>query len=270
MRGQRKTLEIQQRSRVLGWSPPRSSHEPCNNLRTHHHHHRHPPVFRRQPKIQRGAGTYPKSHSWGPPSPMGGLRPGAEPPKPGTWVSLDVLPAACSTPSAPWPGPGVKPAACRVGEPSPSHPVSRHSFPLPPAASHPPCRRGRDSWPPSCPRSDMLAELSASLDGPWTHHTVSWSCTCCLQGSHPLSPHPTAQNTEGPEHDPSPPWAWVSGCRGSQADNSPTLHHEPRAPQPKCSGAGAATAKLCPGRITGAPLVPVLGRPILLGLGQNR
>lgn len=80
-----------------------------------------------------------------------------------------------------------------------------------------------------------------------------------------MSPHPTAQNTEGPEQDPSPPWAWVSGCRGSQADNSPTLHREPRAPQPECSGAGAATAKLCPGRITGPPLVPVLCRPIPMG-----
>lgn len=59
----------------------------------------------------------------------------------------------------------------RVGEPSPSHPMSRDSFHLPPGTSHPPCKLERDAWPPSCPGSDTLAELSASLDGPWTHHS---------------------------------------------------------------------------------------------------
>lgn len=184
-------------------------------------------------RFREGQGLIQGHTAVGPPSPMGGLPPGET-----AYRSPSLAPGCllkcCQQPAPPPPhlgrGPRVRPAACRVGGPSPSHPVSCHSLPLPPGTSHPPCRLGRDSWPPSCPESDMLAELSASLDGPWTHHTVSWSCTCCLQGSHPLSLHPTAQNTEGPEQDPSPPWAWVSGCRGSQADNSPTLHHEPKGP----------------------------------------
>ena len=149
-------------------------------------------------RFREGQGLIQGHTAVGPPSPMGGLPPGET-----AYRSPSLAPGCllkcCQQPAPPPPhlgrGPRVRPAACRVGGPSPSHPVSCHSLPLPPGTSHPPCRLGRDSWPPSCPESDMLAELSASLDGPWTHHTVSWSCTCCLQGSHPLSLHPTPSLT---------------------------------------------------------------------------
>ena len=167
-------METRQPSRVLGRRPPRSSFEPCNNLRTQHHHHHYPPVFLRQPKIQRGEGLT-QGHTAGSPlSPRGEMPPG-EAADPSPSLAPGYLFMCCQQPAPPplhlGQGPGVKQAAGRVGEPSPSHPTSRHSFHLPPGTAHPPHRLGRGAWPPSCPGSDARAELSASLDGPWTHHS---------------------------------------------------------------------------------------------------
>ena len=59
-------------------------------------------------------GTYPRSHSWessvsqGRDAPWRSSRPL---PKPGTWVPLHVLPAACPAPTTPWPRPGSQ-AGC--------------------------------------------------------------------------------------------------------------------------------------------------------------